>query len=67
MILYIVTINIRPASYDAGFLYISDEMTPAPKQSVGGGEKLVSGGVQSPSEIYAPLLMRRDLHMKYVS
>ena len=28
-------------------------MTPASKQSVGGGEKLVSGGVQSPSEIYA--------------
>ena len=42
-------------------------MTPTSKQSVGGGEKLVSGGVQSPSEIYAPLLMRRDLHMNYVS
>ena len=27
----------------ATFLYISDEMHPASKQSVGGGEKLVSG------------------------
>ncbi len=46
---------------------ISDEMTPASKQGVGGGKKLVSGGVQSPSEIFAKLRMRRDLHMKSVS
>ena len=36
------------------FCISQTEMTPSSKQSVGGGRKLVSGGVQSPSEIYAP-------------